>query len=204
MKKIVILVILLGAGISFLIFKNEKGPEIPPEKADVEKIIPQEKEVEKTPKPKFLKEEEGPIQRPYLDADFKPMDSPPAGKINIENKVNPDLDKLIQKQFQNPENPTLTADVKLQGTFILVKTGVGRFVEQILVSINNPGEGPRTFNAYADAETGEIIHTIEPFPASYSSTDMESSEVEQPASERAIEDSSEPPPEEDMSIPFEE
>ena len=201
MKKIVILVILLGAGISFLIFKNEKVPET----AIEEKIIPPTKEKgPKKPEPKFLKEEEGPIQRPYLDADFKPMDSPPTGSINIENKINPDLDKLIQKQFQNTEIPTLTADVKLQGAFILVKAGVGRFVEQILVTINNPGEGPRTFNAYADAETGEIIHTIEPLPATYSSTDMESSEVEQPASERAPEDSFEQPPEEDMSIPFEE
>jgi hypothetical protein len=166
-------------------------------------IIPQKKKIEPPP-PNFLKEEEKPLQRPYLGPDFKPID-PPSGKLDIGNKINPTLEEAIRGKLLNPEVPSMSIDIKMQGTFILVKSGVGLFVEQILVTITNPGEDTRTFNAYADSETGEIIHTVEPYQATYSSEDIQPTEVEIPEEDRGPDNFfDEPPPESENSFPVDE
>lgn len=198
MKKIIILLIFLGIGIYFLLFQKEKPPEIIVE----EKVITLKKK-EEPPPPNFLKEEEKPLQRPYLGQDFKPID-PPTGNINIENKINPDLEMVIRQQLQNPQLPQMTAEIKTQGTFIWVRGNLGRFVEQILVTINTPSESPRSFNAYADAETGEIVHTIEPYQATYSSEEIDSEPQESPLRGETFEESIEQPPEEEMTFPIDE
>lgn len=199
MKKIIILVLFLGMGLYFLLFQKSKSPEIVSEKK-VE--VTKEKIVTPSP-PKFLKEEPKPLQKPYLGVDFKPID-PPAGKINIENKINPELEIAIKKQIQNPQIPEMTAEIKTQGTYIWVRENIGRFVEQILVTINSPTENGRTFNAYADAETGEIVHTIEPYEATYSTQEIDASELESSSRENNSNDSSDQPPDEEMTFPVDE
>src|SRR5574343_790261 len=191
MKKIIILILFLGIGIYFFFFQRPKPPEIIVE----EKIIPQEKKIIPPPPANFLPEEPKPLQKPYLDSNFKPMD-PPVGNLNIENKINPDLETLIKKQLQNPQLPEMTVELKTQGTYIWVKGNLGRFVEQILITINSPAESSRSFNAYADAETGEIVHTIEPYQANYSTEEIDSSETEAPTGENNMEDFSDQPPDE--------
>ncbi len=166
-------------------------------------IIPQKKKVG-TPPPNFLPEEEKPLQRPYLGPDYKPID-PPSGKLDMGNKINPNLEEAIRGKLLNPEVPEMSITIKMQGTFILVKSGVGQFVEQILVTINNPGEDTRTFNAYADSETGEIIHTVEPYQATYSSDDIQPTETEIPEEDRGPDNFfEEPPPDSEMTFPVDE
>lgn len=197
MKKVIILILFLGIGIYFFLFQKPKSPEI----VEEAEIIPQKKKVVPPPPvANFLPEEEKPLQNPYLDSNFKPID-PPAGNLNIKNKINPDLVTLIKKQLQNPELPEMTVELKTQGTYILVKENLGRFVEQILITINSPGENSRSFNAYADAETGEIVHTIEPNQATYSIEEIDTVETETPSGEKNMEDFSEPPPDEEMTFP---
>jgi hypothetical protein len=199
MKKIIFLLLALGIGIYFFFFRGEKEPEIMVE----EEIIPQKKKIEPPP-PNFLKEEEKPLQRPYLGPDYKPID-PPSGKMDMGNSINPNLEEAIRGKLLNPDVPGMSINIKMQGTFILVKSGLGVFVEQILVTITNPGEDTRTFNAYADSETGEIIHTVEPYQATYSAEDIQPTEVEIPEEDRGGDNFfEEPPPDSDMSFPVDE
>lgn len=201
MKKIILLIIVLGGGIYFFFFKKEKEPEI---------VIVEEKKTKPSkatkipaPPPKYLDEPELPLKKPYLGPDFKPIESPP-GNIQISNEINPNLEKAIQEKLLNPAIPSMAVEIKRQGTFILVKSGVGVFVEQILVSISSEGESARTFNAYADAQTGEIIHTIEPQGSSYSSDEIETSDPDSGSRGDTFDDSTENIPAEEMTIPVEE
>lgn len=201
MKKIILLIIVLGGGIYFFFFKKEKEPEI---------VIVEEKKTKPSkaikipaPPPKYLDEPELPLKKPYLGPDFKPIESPP-GNIQISNEINPNLEKAIQEKLINPAIPSMAVEIKRQGTFILVKSGVGVFVEQILVSISSEGESARTFNAYADAQTGEIIHTIEPQGSSYSSDEIETSDSDSGSRGDTFDDSTENIPAEEMTIPVEE
>ncbi len=202
MKKIIILITLLGGVIYFLFLKKDKAPE--PIILEEEKTEPIKGIKIPAPPPKFLGEPELPIQRPYLGPDFKPID-PPSGNIKIQNEINPNLEKEIQQKLLNPEIASMAVEIKKQGTFILVKSGIGLFVEQILVSISTQDEGTRTFNAYADAQTGEIIHTVEPMGSSYSSEEIESDNLE-PASrgDNFDEEPAENIPEEEITIPMED
>ncbi len=201
MKKIIILLILLGVGLSFLFLSKEKTTEIIKE----EPIPKPKREVISAPPPNFLPEEEKPLQKPYLGPDFQPINAP-SGNINISNKISSNLEDLIRTKIINPEVAGMSADVKKQGTFILVKIDQGLFVEQILVNLYIPGEEPRSFNAFADAETGEIIHTVEPLQASYSSEELNSTppSIETPDEERTPENSDFQPSDSEMSYPVEE
>jgi len=201
MKKIIILITLLGGAIFFLFSKKDKAPE--PIILEEEKPKPAKGIKIPAPPPKFLGEPELPIQRPYLGPDFKPID-PPSGNIKIQNEINPNLEKEIQQKLLNPSMPSMTVEIKKQGTFILVKSGIGLFVEQILVSISTVDEGSRSFNAYADAQTGEIIHTVEPMGSSYSSEEIETNNSDETSrGDTFDEEPAENIPEEEMTIPVE-
>jgi hypothetical protein len=202
MKKIFLLIIVFGGGIYLLFLKKEKAPEIVV--IEEEKPKPSKGIKILAPPPKYLDEPELPLKKPYLGPDFNPID-PPSGNIQIQNEINPNLEKAIQEKLLNPAIPSMAVDIKRQGTFILVKSGVGLFVEQVLVSISSEGESARTFNAYADAQTGEIIHTIEPQGSSYSSDEIETSDQESfSRGDTMDENSVENIPEEEMTIPVEE
>lgn len=202
MKKIIILITLLGGAIFFLFSKKDKAPE--PIILEEEKPRPTKGIKIPAPPPKFLGEPELPIKRPYLGPDFKPID-PPSGNIQIQNEINQNLETEIRQKLLNPDMPSMNVEIKKQGTFILVKSGIGIFVEQILVSISTPEEGSRSFNAYADAQTGEIIHTVEPMGSSYSSEEIESYNSEPPSRVETFEEEPvENIPEEEMTIPMEE
>lgn len=163
MIKIGAILLLLSLGVYFLLQKQEENFEIPIEEVNA-------KEVKRPARPLLIEEEKS-YDLPYLGQDFKPID-PPLDKIQIENKINPNLQQVIPQKLINPEATT----IKLQGTFIWLNGNKGLFVEQILVTLNNPDEESKTYSAYANAETGEIVYSLEPPP-----------EVEQPEVEFAEE-----------------
>ncbi len=96
------------------------------------------------------------INRPFIGADFNPIEPPTQG-LPMVNMVNANFDSILTSQFKNPDIPEGSTEVNHLGSFIMVKNGFGRYVEKISVIVTSPNSSPHSFEAIADSNTGEIL-----------------------------------------------
>ena len=177
MKKVFLLIIFSALGyLGYLFFTT--GPEYEEEELVIEKTyepkkeVPvyefsgdEETEVEEPPglrvEKREVEENDGRQERTFIGPDFQPISNVP-DNIKFENKVNPNWEKELIKEFLDDEEEVeANLEVQKLESLVFIKGETGMYVEKVKIVVTEPKDMAGSFYAYVDSSSGEIFHAWE-------------------------------------------
>lgn len=178
MKKVFLLIIFSALGyLGYLFFTT--GPEYEEEELVIAKTYVPEEEVPtyefsgdedtlEEEAPRGLRVEKREVEenferreRTFIGPDFQPINNVP-NNIKFENKVNPNWEKELIKEFLDDEEEVeANLEVQKLESLVFLKGEMGMYVEKVKIVVTEPKDMAGSFFAYVDSSSGEIFHAWE-------------------------------------------